>query len=50
MHPLDSLAQLDLARRDHDRSQTLHEATQRRALHDWIATRLRGPARPPRHR
>jgi hypothetical protein len=49
MHPLDTLATLDLARHDHDRRQTLREAAQRHAIRDAVATRLRGRRHPPRN-
>lgn len=31
MHPLDTLAHLDLARQDHDRDRAVHDAAARRA-------------------
>ncbi len=49
MHPLDTLASVDLARRDHDRRSSLREATQRHAIQDAITTRLRTRRHPPRN-
>jgi hypothetical protein len=51
MHPLDTLAGLDLARRRTEVDRTVQEGSRRRALRlrQQIATRLRGPMRPPRH-
>lgn len=50
MHPLDTLARLDLARHDHDRDRSLTEATRRHALQDAIpmSLRVRGSRRQPR--
>ena len=49
MHPLDTLAQLDLARHDHDRDRAVHDAADRRAASTHRAAhpaRRRGPATP----
>jgi hypothetical protein len=49
MHPLDTLARLDLARHDHDRDRSLQEATRRHALQDALSgLRVRGGRRQPR--
>lgn len=50
MHPLDTLARLDLARHDHDRDRSLLEATRRHALRPslQLGIRVRGPRRPER--
>ena len=49
MHPLDALAQLDLAKHDHDRDRAVHDATARRAATSRAshpARRGKAPATP----